>query len=187
VWVLRRLIEAAAKMRPSIKKYMNRYWFSPGLFLLLSGCSAINQTFGISPTDLSWIKLGMEKTQIENRLGQGQTRDVQDNSKTRIIYTFDRGYHPPSQSPALWKPIEAVGWEAMNLGSLGARSYWERECQRSILELHYDKNSRLIYASEGLIDLGNIGTSGTRQICNRVRFNLAPSTLDVDASSNLGK
>ena len=154
-----------------------------GFICLLSGCSAIQQTYGISATDLSWIKLGMTRTQIEAKLGSGKVQDIPNESGARVIYQFDRGYRPPPNDPPLWQPVAAVGWEAMNLISFGSRSYWERECQRSTLAVHYDADSLLIAVKEEMVDLGRIGQSGTRDICNRIRHNLIPSTLDVGKTS----
>lgn len=150
-----------------------------GLVFLLFGCSAVQQSFGINATDLSWIKLGMQRTEIETILGRGEIKNSTNGFGEAVIHEFDRGYIPPKHKRPLLVPATALGWEAMNLLSLGSRSYWERECQRAKLELYYDQMNILVRAKEYMVDQGNLN-SGTRDICNRIRHNLAPSTLSVN-------
>jgi hypothetical protein len=150
------------------------------LMLIVAGCSAIQQTYGISATDLTWIKVGMPRTEIEAKLGPGVIANAPKESGATVKYEFDRGYHPPAHDSPFWWPAAAVGWETMNLGSLGTRSYWERECQKSLLELHYDAAGVLVGAREEMVvDVESL-RRGTQDICDRIRGHLLPSTLDVD-------
>jgi hypothetical protein len=151
------------------------------VIFIVSGCSAVQQTYGISETDLSWIKLGMQRSEIEAKLELEIVMEANDLFGNTVTYEFNRGYYPPAHDSPLWWPAAAVGWETLNLFSLGARSYWERKCQKSLLKLSYDTNNVLIEAREQLVDL-NITRAGTRAICDRIRTHLIPSTLAIDSN-----
>lgn len=147
-------------------------------FLVLTGCSALQQTYGIPATDLSWLKRGLPRTGVESRLGPGEVSAADPQAGATVRYEFNRGYHPPARDNPLWWPVAAVGWESLNLGSLGTRSYWERECQKARLEIRYTTDDLLAGASEQLPDLDKL-RRGTQDICDRIRAHLLPSTLDI--------
>jgi hypothetical protein len=51
------------------------------VIFIVSGCSAVQQTYGISETDLSWIKLGMKRSEIEAKLELGIVMEAKDKLK----------------------------------------------------------------------------------------------------------
>lgn len=120
----------------------------------------------------------MTRAEIEARLGPEADSSELTEDGTTVRYYFDRGYHPPAHDNPLWWPLAAAGWEAMNLGSLGTRSYWERQCQRALLELRYDPAGQLVGAGAQLSDLGWLNR-GAQEICDRIRSHLRPATLDI--------
>ena len=139
----------------------------------VSGCSAVQQTYGIPATDLSWIRFDMAQSYIEERLGQpDETRSLE------VEYEFDRGYVPPARDNPLMWPFAAVGWEVLNLMSLGTKSASDRACQRARLYLTYNSLGRLVAARQAFIDVGE----GMEGFCNRIRANLEPSTLQLEAA-----
>ena len=145
-----------------------------------SGCSAIQQTYGIRETDLSWIKRSMHRAEIESKLDLEIIKEVHGLHGTTVIYKFNRGYRPPAHDSSYWWPVAAVGWETINLMSLGAVSFWERECQRALLELSYGPDGTLIGASEQMMVEPIRLNAGTKETCDRIRAHLKPSTLAID-------
>lgn len=144
------------------------------LFVILafvSGCSAVQQTYGIPATDLSWIRFDMTRSDIEERLGQPQ-----DTRSLQAVYEFNRGYAPPARdNPIMWPPA-AVGWELLNLLSLGTQSASDLACQRARLYLTYNSSRHLVAARQALVDLGR----RIEGFCNRIRANLELSTLQPE-------
>ncbi len=141
------------------------------ILALVSGCSAVQQTYGIPATDLSWIRFDMAQSDIEERLGQPQ-----DPRSLQTMYEFNRGYAPPARDNPLMWPLAAVGWELLNLLSLGTQSASNRACQRARLYLTYNPSGRLMAARQALVDLGG----WLEGFCNRTRANLEPSTLQPE-------
>lgn len=142
---------------------------------LVWGCSAVQQTYGISATDLSWIRFDMAQSDVEDRLGPPK-----DPRSRQAVYEFNRGYAPPVRdNPVMW-PLAAVGWEVLNLMSLGTQSASDRTCQRARLYLTYNASGRLVAARQALLDLGR----EIEGFCNRTRANLEPSTLQLESADS---
>jgi len=152
------------------------------LGLTLCSCSAAQQTYGIRPTDLSWVRLATHRDAIEAKLGTGKSVV----SRDAATFEFNRGYRPPVHGKPLFWPVAAAGWETLNLLSIGSRSYWEHRCQRAMLEVKFDSANRLVSAQESMIDLGGLNT-GTNDICERIRANLSPPTLPLNVAPAKGE
>ena len=80
------------------KRVSHRICLLSVVLAFVSGCSAVQQTYGIPATDLSWIRFDMAQSYIEERLGQpDETRSLE------VEYEFDRGYVPPARDkPLMW-------------------------------------------------------------------------------------
>ena len=144
-----------------------------------SGCSAVEQTYGIDADDLSWVVPGIRRELVEERLGTPESTEAL-VSLTIATYSFNRGYKPPAHDSPAWWPVAAVGWGLQDLLTLGAIYGITRHCQRADLDFKYDSTGKVVDVLERLqsTPLYQARHGAARWICERTRANLLPSTLN---------
>jgi len=158
-----------------------------GIFILIifvAGCAAIQETHGISPTDLSSLYFGMEQSEVEKIVGNPITEPETEDYGYSAVYRFNRGYLPPDEH----KISRAVFLEFFNIWSIGASSLHTYNHQKALLDVEYDKDGRLINASESMeVDCSSLscGAACIRHDCYVMQNNyLYPSTLPLSVSKH---
>lgn len=148
--------------------------------LQLSGCVAYQAIVGFEATDLSTIEPGVDRSAVEDLLGDPIKVENSDAGVT-AYYTYDQGYiRPVDKDPSLWwLALPAVLMaDVLTMGTAGIATICPQVCQEGRLEVLYDPSNKLIEARERLPEqVGYCWTGKRRPHCGYVQSRRRPSTL----------
>jgi len=160
--------------------------------LWLTGCATQKAYIGHEATDLSGIKLGLSRSELESRLGPPERTDVE-GGQVRAWYVYDRGYvgtleDKSSLEKLGWAPVMMWG-EMVSLGVAGWMTVCATPCQKGHLIVTYGPEGNLVTATEQFLpddhpDVSTCRSSGVRAdhgVCWGVRERIRPSSLPASA------
>lgn len=149
------------------------------LTALIIGCSAVYESAGISPTDLSSLHIGMSRDDAEKILGSPESGPTTSENGFSANYVFNRGYRPPTDS----KIGRSIAYEAADIVTLGSYSLGTLDDQKALLRVEYDSEWRIMRATEKMRKNCSVhGGNWPGEMCEKVQGNLYPSTLPTRLS-----
>jgi hypothetical protein len=149
------------------------------LAALMIGCSAIYESAGIPPTDLSSLYTGIPRDDAEMILGPPESEPISSEDGFVASYVFDRGYRPPADS----RVGRSMAYEAADIVTLGSYSLGTVDAQKSLLRVEYNSSWKIIRATESMRkDCSVHGGNWPGEMCEKVQNNLYPSTLPTSLS-----
>lgn len=154
----------------------------------LAGCASKGAYVGHSATDLSGIKPGLPRTDVERILGPSARTEV-GIPGLRAWYVYDRGYVGTLEEKSAlekvgWAPILAWG-EMVSLGVAGLMTVCATPCQKGFLTVTYGPDNGVVSASEQYLpddhpEVSACRSSGVRAdhgVCAAVRERVRPTSL----------
>ena len=155
---------------------------------LLTGCATKRSYLGHPSTDLSSLHAGAPRPDVDALLGS-PAKEYDSEGIRKAWYLYDRGFvgtleNNSAGEKLFWAPIMAWG-EMATVGLAGLMIHCQAPCQRGLLEVKYDRQGRLVFATEHVPADDHPAVEGcmTRPIrvdlavCRSVRDRVRPSTL----------
>jgi hypothetical protein len=153
-----------------------------------TGCATKRAYTGHPASDLSVVKAGATRADVEAALGQPEQTESREGPVT-AWYIYDRGYTGNLETISTgeklaYAPIMAFG-ELVSLGLGGWMTACAAPCQKGSLMVQYDSDGRVVSAVESFLPddhplvagcarspvRGNVG------VCQGVREQVRPSSL----------
>ena len=160
--------------------------------LWLPACASHKAYLGHAATDLSALKVGQDRAEVDRRLG-AQDRTESSEEGSTVWYVYDRGYVGTLEDKSAaekvgWAPILAWG-EMVSLGLAGWMTACATPCQKGWLKVDYDLADQLTDASEeflpadhpGVAECAGSAVRGEIAVCAGVRERVRPSSLDLES------
>jgi hypothetical protein len=155
---------------------------------LVSGCATKSAYMGHPATDLTIVQEHATRDSIEATLGKPE-RTARQDAVLIAWYVYDRGFAGNLETTStgekiLWAPVMAWG-EMVSLGLAGWMTACQTPCQKGLLTVRYDENSRVIDAMESflpddhpaVIKCAQSAVRGDVAVCEGVREKVRPSSL----------
>lgn len=112
-------------------------------------CSTYRVQVGVPATDLSWIRIGQSREEVEDRLGsplkEGMTVDG-----FKAVYDYDKGWKPPAERDTDMRPVGLIGGLAADIYTLGGLpiNILVKHCQKGMLHVMYDDSYKIFAVKE---------------------------------------
>jgi len=155
---------------------------------LVSGCATKSAYVGHPATDLTIVQEHATRESVEAAIGTPEGTAQQDDVLV-AWYAYDRGFvgnleMTSTGEKMLWAPVMAWG-EVVSLGLAGWLTACQTPCQKGLLTVRYDENSRVIDAMESflpddhplVVKCAQSAVRGDVAVCKGVREKVRPSSL----------
>jgi hypothetical protein len=153
-----------------------------------SGCATKSAYMGHPATDLTIVQERATRASVEAAIGTPE-RTAEEDGALVAWYEYDRGFvgnleMTSTGEKMLWAPVMAWG-EMVSLGLAGWLTVCQTPCQKGLLTVRYDENSRVIDAMESflpddhplVIKCAQSAVRGDVAVCAGVREKVRPSSL----------
>ena len=156
--------------------------------VFVTGCATKRAYTGHPASDLSVVKVGATRADVETALGQPEKVENREGALT-AWYIYDRGYTGNLETISAgeklaWAPVMAFG-ELVSLGLAGWMTACAAPCQKGSLMVRYDGDGRVVGAVESFLpddhpwvtDCALSPVRGNIALCQGVREQVRPSSL----------
>jgi hypothetical protein len=133
--------------------------------------------FGQAATDVSELRTGLDRSEVEKELDEPEEIELLDYGSI-AHYEIDGGYEAEDTGSVLGAVVVTAA-DAVTLGSFSAMTRCIQICQKLTLEVLYDSSDRVLGAKERRLDDYSIceGAPKIRKECERTQGNRRDSTL----------
>jgi hypothetical protein len=145
--------------------------------LALPGCATHNMLLGQAATDLSELRVGLDRSVVEKELDEPEEIELLDYGSI-ARYEIDGGYEV-EETGSVFGAVVVTVVDAATLGAYSAITRCIQICQKLTLEVLYDSSDRVLGAEERRLDDYGLceGTTKKRQECEKTQGNRRESTL----------